>query len=175
MATPRQTKPAASADAPSTEPRTRATPVTGGLCDLDARSLMAVLTAVQKGDFTARLVVDQGGAVGRVADTLNAIIAQNEQLTAELERVGNEVGKRGRLAERVSIPGVAGGWRVAVGCINELIVDLGQPVAEVERVIGAVAKGDLTQRVELDVEGRTVRGEFRRTAKMVNTMVDQLS
>ncbi|HEX9953051.1 MAG TPA: HAMP domain-containing protein [Rubricoccaceae bacterium] len=174
MATPRKTTPAAaeSAAAPASVDQT---PPSSGLCDLDAKSLMAVLTAVQKGDFSARLVVEQAGVVGRVADTLNAIIAQNEQFTAELERVGSEVGKKGRLAERVAMPGVSGGWRAAVGCVNELIVDLSQPVAEVERVIGAVAKGDLSQQVDLEGEGRNVRGEFRRTAKMVNTMVDQLS
>ena len=147
----------------------------GDLCDLRARDLLAVLTAVQRGDFSARLVVEQGGAVGRVADTLNAIIAQNEEMAAELERVRDEVGKKGRLAERAALPGAAGGWRSMVGCVNELIVDLGQPVAEVERVIGAVAKGDLSQQVDLEAEGRPIRGEFLRTAKMVNTMVDQLS
>ena len=151
-------------------------PADRGLCDLDAHELLAVLTAVQKGDFTARLVVADGGAVGRVADTLNAIIEQNESLVAELERrSAARVGKKGRLSERAALPGTTGAWRSAVGHVNELIVDLGQPVAEMERVIGAVAQCDLSQRVELEIEGRPVRGEFLRTAKMVNTMVDQLS
>ena len=149
-------------------------PADGGLCGLPARDLLAVLAAVQQGDFSARLVVDEGGAVGRVADLLNAIVAQNEGLAAELERVRDEVGKKGRLAERAALPGTAGAWRSAVGCVNELIIDLGQPVAEVERVIGAVATGDLSQKVDLEAEGRPIRGEFLRTAKMVNTMVDQL-
>ncbi len=169
---------ASNPDAAPASKRTRSpqsAPASGGLCDLDAKELLAVLTAVQKGDFSARLIVEENGTVGRVADTLNAIIAQNEQLAAELERVRDEVGKKGRLAERAALPGATGGWRSAVGCVNELIIDLGQPVAEVERVIGAVAKGDLSQKVELEVEGRAIRGEFLRTAKMVNTMVDQLS
>ena len=170
--TPSEDDSAPAAPAPSAEPAPSAS---GGLCDLDAKELLAVLTAVQKGDFTARLVVADGGAVGRVADTLNAVIEQNEALVAELERVRSEVGKKGRLTERAALPGTTGGWRSAVGHVNELIVDLGQPVAEMERVIGAVAQGDLSQRVELEVEGRPVRGEFLRTAKMVNTMVDQLS
>ncbi|WP_412060765.1 HAMP domain-containing protein [Rubrivirga sp. IMCC45206] len=162
---PSRARKAASTDAPTT----------GGLCDLDAKDLLAVLTAVHKGDFSARLVVEQNGTVGRVADTLNAIIALNEQLADELARVRDEVGKKGRLAERAAVPGATGGWRTAVSSVNELIIDLGQPVAEVERVIGAVANGDLSQKVELEAEGRPVRGEFLRTAKMVNTMVDQLS
>ena len=163
-------------DAPAARTRRRApaAPADGGLCDLDARALLDVLAAVQRGDFSVRLVVDEGGAVGRVADTLNAIIAQNEGLAAELERVRDEVGKKGRLAERAALPGATGRWRSAVGCVNELIIDLGQPVAEVERVIGAVAAGDLSQKVDLEAEGRPIRGEFLRTAKMVNTMVDQL-
>ncbi len=164
--------------APETRPLPQAAPdvpTSGGLCDLDAKDLLAVLTAVQKGDFSARLVVEHDGTVGRVADTLNAVISLNEQLADELERVRDEVGKKGRLAERAALPGATGGWRSAVSCVNELIIDLGQPVAEVERVIGAVAQGDLSQKVELEVEGRPVRGEFLRTAKMVNTMVDQLS
>ena len=160
--------------APRKRSRAKGAPADGGLCDLDARELLDVLAAVQRGDFSVRLVVDEGGAAGRVADTLNAIIAQNEGLAAELERVRDEVGKKGRLAERAALPGATGRWRSAVGCVNELIIDLGQPVAEVERVIGAVAAGDLSQKVDLEAEGRPIRGEFLRTAKMVNTMVDQL-
>ncbi len=163
--TPPPTKTASSSKAPAAK---------GQADTLDLRGLLEVLVAVQKGDFTARLLVESNGTVGRIADTLNGIIVQNEQLAAELERVAEEVGKKGRLAERAVLPGATGGWRSIVGCVNELIVDLGQPVAEVERVIGAVAKGDLSQQVELEVEGRPVRGEFLRTAKMVNTMVDQL-
>ncbi len=147
----------------------------GDLCGLDAQSLLDVLTAAQRGDFTARLVVDQGGAVGRVADALNAVMAQNELLAAELERVRDVVGRKGRLAERASLPGGTGGWRTTIGHVNDLIADLAQPVAEIERVIGAVARGDLTPRVEVEAEGRAVRGEFRHTATMVNAMVDQLA
>src|SRR5690606_23661470 len=156
------------------QPKAGANGTDGSLDGLDAHALLAVLTAVEKGDFSARLVVDQDGTAGRVADVLNAIIAKNEQLTAELERVAEQVGKRGRLSERAALPGATGGWRSAVGCVNELVIDLGQPISEIERVIGAVARGDLSQQVELEVEGRRVRGEFLRTAKMVNTMVDQL-
>ena len=160
---------------PDAAPTQGSAPRRGALCDLSAADLLAVLTAVHKGDFTARLVVERGGTIGRVADTLNAIVSQNEQLVTELARVRDEVGKKGRLAERTLLPGATGGWRSAVDSVNELIIDLGQPVAEVERVIGAVATGDLSQKVELEAEGRPIRGEFLRTAKMVNTMVDQLS
>ncbi|HYE95001.1 MAG TPA: HAMP domain-containing protein, partial [Rubricoccaceae bacterium] len=146
----------------------------GALDVLDTHALLEVLTAVEKGDFSVRFVPGHNGVAGRIADTLNAIIAKNEQLTAELERVAEQVGKRGRLNERASLTGATGGWRSAIGCVNELVGDLGQPISEIERVIGAVAKGDLSQQVELEVEGRHVRGEFLRTAKMVNTMVDQL-
>ncbi|MEP0549130.1 MAG: HAMP domain-containing protein, partial [Rhodothermales bacterium] len=146
-----------------------------GLRGITPRALLDVLTAVQKGDFSVRLVVDENGTAARVADALNTVIAQNEEMTAELGRVADAVGKKGRLAERASISGATGGWRSIVDSVNELIFDLGQPVHEVERVIGAVAKGDLSQKMDLEIDGRAMRGEFLRTGKIVNTMVDQLS
>ena len=177
MATSRKSSTPTTPPAPgSTAPLAdTATVAVGGAETLDATALLAVLTAVGKGDFSARLVVGSNGTVGRIADALNAVIAKNEQLADQLAYVADEVGKKGRLAERAQLPGATGSWRQIVRSVNELVVDLGQPVAEVERVIGAVAKGDLSQKVELEVEGRPVRGEFLHTAKMVNTMVDQLS
>jgi HAMP domain-containing protein/signal transduction histidine kinase/DNA-binding response OmpR family regulator len=147
----------------------------GNLEGLDVRELLTVLTSVQKGDFSVRLVVDQDGTVGRIADTLNSIIERNEQLESELIRIRDEVGEKGRISARASLPSATGGWRTMGGCVNDLITCLIQPVAEIERVIGAVAKGDLSQKMELEAEGQPIRGEFLRTGKMVNRMVDQLS
>ena len=179
MATKKGSSTTRSSNAPAkAEPKTPqatkadAAPVLPGI---DPRALLSVLTAVRKGDFSTRLVVDESGMAGRIADALNAVIAQNEELTAELGRVAEEVGKKGRLSERASIRGATGGWRLAINAVNELVFDLGQPVNEVERVIGAVAQGDLSQKMDLEVDGRPMRGEFLRTGKIVNTMVDQLS
>ena len=94
--------------------------------------------------------------------------------TKEMERVSRVVGKEGRLSQRAVLPGAAGSWRSRVNAVNQLIDDLVRPTTEMARVIGAVAKGDLTQTVALDAEGQPLRGEFLRTAKMVNAMVKQL-
>ncbi len=147
----------------------------GGIGAAASRELLAVLTAVKRGDFSARYVVETTGVAAQIASTLNEIIQKNERMTDEIDRISEKVGKKGRLEERAALPAATGGWRSIVDSVNELVGDLGQPISEVERVIGAVAKGDLTQKVDLEPEGRLIQGEFLRTAKMVNTMVDQLS
>ncbi len=142
---------------------------------LDTSELLRVLTAIKNGDFTARMFVEENGIVGRIADTLNAVVEQNEKLCHELARIRNEVGHRGHISARAALPGVSGGWDVCLTSVNDLIGDLAHPVTEVERVIGAVAKGDLSQKMEMEVDGRKVKGEFLRTGKIVNTMVDRLA
>ncbi|HEY1015106.1 MAG TPA: HAMP domain-containing protein, partial [Herpetosiphonaceae bacterium] len=142
--------------------------------DLDLKELLRVLTAVKKGDFSVRMPIDQTGMVGKIADTLNDIIDLNERTTKELERISTVVGKEGKITQRATLNGARGGWAENVDSINTLISDLVQPTTEVVRVIGAVAKGDLGQTIPLEIEGRQLEGEFLRTAKLVNTMVDQL-
>src|SRR5947208_13622511 len=142
---------------------------------LDSRLLLRVLTDFRKGDFTARLPVDSTGIAGKVYDTINDIIDINARLTKEMERISTVVGKEGKIRHRASVPGATGGWADCVDSVNSLVGDLIQPITDVSRVIGAVAKGDLSQRMEQEVEGRPLTGEFQRTARTVNTMVDQLS
>src|SRR5262245_21602886 len=142
---------------------------------LDSRLLLRILTDYRKGDFSARLPVDSTGIAGKVYDTMNEVIDLNSRLTKELERISSVVGKEGKIRHRATLPGAAGGWAECVDAVNRLVSDLIQPITDVSRVIGAVAKGDLSQTMDLDVEGRHLTGEFLRTAKTVNTMVDQLS
>src|SRR4030095_9264198 len=111
---------------------------------------------------------------GRSGDELNDVIEANQSMARELERVRRVVGKEGKTAHRVALPGFGGTWANSVGCVNSLIGGLVHPTAEMARVIGAVAKGDLSQSVDVDDEERPLRGEFLRTAKTVNRMVDQL-
>jgi len=99
----------------------------------------------------------------------------NERLTQELERISSVVGKEGKINQRATLRHASGGWDSCVDSVNTLITDLAQPTTEVARVIGAVAKGDLSQTMALDLDGRPLKGEFMRTGKVVNTMVDQLS
>ncbi|SDU05730.1 GAF sensor hybrid histidine kinase [Verrucomicrobium sp. GAS474] len=151
----------------------RPLPVTDG--ELDARQLLGALTALKKGDFSARLPLDWNGTAGKIADAFNDVIEQNEKMSRELERISRVVGKEGKIGQRASIGEVGGAWAASVASVNTLISDLVHPTSETARVIGAVAKGDLTQAMALDIEGRPLQGEFLRTAKTVNTMVDQLS
>src|SRR5687767_14145777 len=142
---------------------------------LDPKALMATLTAVKRGDFAARMPVDRTGVEGKVYDLLNEVIEMNQDLARELARVGTVVGKEGRIVQRAEMSRAKGDWALAIDSVNGLISDLVQPTSEVARVIGAVAKGDLTQSMATEIDGRPLQGEFQRAAKTVNTMVEQLS
>src|ERR1700682_6543835 len=119
--------------------------------------------------------VDLVGMDGKIADALNDILELNDKTANALDRISRSVGKEGKIAQRASIGSASGGWNACIESVNSLIGDLVQPSTEVARVIGAVAKGDLSQTMSLDVDGRPLRGEFLHTARVVNTMVDQLN
>src|SRR4029077_11534720 len=139
------------------------------------RFLLRTLTAIKKGDFTARMPVEFTGTAGKIADTLNEFIDAQERMSGELERISNVVGKEGKLNQRAQLPNSGGSWTVICDSVNSLITDLVQPTNEIARVIGAVAKGDLSRSMAIEIDGRPLKGEFLRTAKTVNTMVTQLS
>ncbi|HEY9847099.1 MAG TPA: HAMP domain-containing protein, partial [Candidatus Caenarcaniphilales bacterium] len=142
---------------------------------LDIKQLLRTLVAVKKGNFTVRMAIDQTGMAGKIADTLNDIIDQNERMANELNRISTVVGKEGRITERASIGATGGSWAACIDSVNTLITDLVQPMAETARVIRAVAHGDLSQTIAPAIEGRPLQGDFLQTAQIVNTMVDQLS
>jgi len=142
--------------------------------DFDTDQLLAALMAFKRGDFSARLPENWTGLPGKIADTFNEVIEANERMTRELERIGRVVGKEGRIAQRASIGEVTNSWAEAIGSINNLIGDLVQPTSEMARVIGAVARGDLSQTMATEIEGRPLKGEFLHAAKTVNAMVGQL-
>src|SRR5215470_13359398 len=142
---------------------------------LDTGVLLQTLIAFKDGDFSARLPVDRTGVAGKIADTLNEIFRMNERMASELDRISRAVGKEGKINQRASLGSVSGGWANCVDSVNGLIGDLVQPSTEVARVIGAVAKGDLSQNMALEVDGRSLKGEFLHTARVVNTMVAQLN
>src|SRR5258706_2402557 len=146
-----------------------------GADTLDVKQLLRVLTSVKKGDFSVRMPVEQTGLAGKLADTLNEIIELNEKMVHEFDRISTVVGKEGKITQRASIGAADGSWNDSVNCVNTLISDLVQPTAETARVIRAVARGDLSQTIALEIEGRPLKGEFLQTAKIVNTMVDQLN
>ncbi len=141
----------------------------------DLRELLRALRAVRDGDFSVRLPADWTGVGGKIADTFNEIVASNQRLAAELERVGQAVGKQGKTRQRVRGERQRGAWGGMETSVNALVDDLLWPTAEVTRSIAAVAKGDLSQTMRLEVEGRPLEGEFLRTATIVNTMIEQMS
>ncbi len=114
---------------------------------LEQREILAALRAVRKGDFSVRLPRDRTGLAGELAEAFNDIVELNQQTAAELRRVMTVVGRDGRIAQRASIGQASGGWAGYIDAVNVLITDLTQPTAEVSRVLGAVARGDLSQRM----------------------------
>src|SRR5205807_8118965 len=98
----------------------------------------------------------------------------NERMANELDRLGRVVGKEGKISERASLGNVSGSSAASIDSVNALVSDLVHPTSETARVIGAVAKGDLSQTMALEIDERPLAGEFLRTAKIVNRMVDQL-
>ena len=142
---------------------------------LDPMHLLSALRAFKKGDFSVRLPSNLAGIGGEIALTFNEVVELNDQMTQELERIASAVGKEGKISQRGRLRGATGSWEACIDSVNSLIADLVQPTTEVARVIGAVAKGVLSQTMVLEIEGRPLRGEFLRIGKVVNTMVDQLA
>jgi HAMP domain-containing protein/CheY-like chemotaxis protein/signal transduction histidine kinase len=122
-----------------------------------------------------RLSAQKSGVMGDVARAFNQLADRREGLMDELTRVSKVIGREGRMTERARIKGARGSWAESIDSVNSMIDDLVRPTIEVSRVLDAVAEGDLTQKMSLKIEGRPVRGEFRRIGTTVNTMVDQLS
>src|SRR4029079_14874129 len=141
----------------------------------DLSVILAGLQTMRDGDFSVRLPGSWTGLAGKVADTFNEIVAANQQMADELKRVGQVVGKEGRTRERTKFHESRGAWGEMEGPVNTLVEDLLRPNTEVTRAIAAVAQGNLTQTVRLDVDGAPLEGEFLRSANIVNTMIQQLS
>src|SRR5690348_3928911 len=142
--------------------------------ELDLTVILTSLQSMRDGDFTVRLPGTWIGLAGKVADTFNEIVAANQHMSHELKRVGQAVGKQGKTRERARFHESRGVWGEMEVSVNTLVEDLLRPTAEVTRAIAAVAQGDLTQTVRLDVDGRPLEGEFLRSASIVNTMIQQL-
>src|ERR1043165_4257349 len=145
------------------------------LSQLAMEELLEALLAMQAGGFSVRLPASRTGITGKIADTFNEIVSTNQRMAQQLERVGEVVGKEGKTRQRVRLGSNRGAWGEMEASVNTLIDDLLWPTAEVTRVIAAVAKGDLLQAVNLDIDGRPLKGEFLRSATIVNTMIKQLS
>ncbi|WP_200208841.1 hybrid sensor histidine kinase/response regulator [Micromonospora coerulea] len=136
--------------------------------------LVEALRRVRRGDLKVRLP-RRAGLAAEVADAFNDVVSLQERQHLDLRRISRIVGRDGRLTERLDDEGLDGSWAEGQRAINSLIDDLGRPTTEIARVIVAVADGDLSQHMALEIDGRPLRGEYLRIGRTVNTMVDQLS
>src|SRR5262245_37772674 len=143
--------------------------------ELDMRKLLRTLQAVRDGDFSVRLPSDKTGMAGKISDTFNEIVASTQRMARETDRAGQMVGKEGKTRHRVALDRRSGSWGAMESSINTLIEDLLWPTNEVTRTITGAAKGDLSQTMRLEVDGRPLKGEFLRSATIVNTMIEQMS
>jgi hypothetical protein len=141
----------------------------------DLQELLEALRSARDGEVGVRLPAQKSGAMGDVARAFNQLADRREGLQDELRRVSKVIGREGRMTERAHLKGAKGSWAESIDSVNSMIDDLVRPTIEVSRVLDAVAEGDLSQKMSLRIEGRPVRGEFRRIGITVNTMLDQLS
>jgi len=141
--------------------------------------LLEALQSARDGDFSKRLPRPKRGSgddtLAEIYLAFNEVIGLNSAMADEIARVGRIVGREGRMTERAHLKDAQGSWAANNDSINQLIEDLARPTTEVARVITAVAQGDLSQKMALEIEGTPVKGEFLRIGTTVNTMVDQLS
>src|SRR5712672_1700049 len=140
----------------------------------DLRELLLAMEAMRAGDFSVRLPAGRDGPLGRIAVLFNEIVGANQNMAQQLERIGKSVGEQGRTRQRVKFSISTAAWGEMESSVNSLIDDLVWPTTEVTRAITAVAQGDLLKTVPLDVDGRPLKGEFLRSATIVNKMIKQL-
>ncbi|MFI1444782.1 HAMP domain-containing protein [Streptomyces fructofermentans] len=138
--------------------------------DQELRQLLAGLTAVRDGNFGTRLPDDGGGLLGDIATVFNGMVDQLSVFTSEVTRVAREVGTEGTLGGQAEVPGVSGTWADLTDSVNAMAGNLTTQVRDIAQVATAVARGDLSQKVDVPA-----RGEILQLKETVNTMVDQLS
>ncbi|MFJ4466105.1 HAMP domain-containing protein [Streptomyces sp. NPDC089424] len=138
--------------------------------DQELRRLLAGLTAVRDGDFGTRLPEDADGLMGDIATVFNGMVDQLSVFTSEVTRVAREVGTEGTLGGQAEVPGVSGTWADLTDSVNAMAGNLTTQVRDIAQVATAVAKGDLSQKIDVPA-----RGEILELKETVNTMVDQLS
>ncbi|MFF3322329.1 HAMP domain-containing protein [Streptomyces sp. NPDC002889] len=142
----------------------------GKVGEPELRQLLAGLTAVRDGDFGTRLPDEADGLLGEIATVFNGMVDQLSLFTSEVTRVAREVGTEGTLGGQAEVPGVSGTWADLTDSVNAMAGNLTTQVRDIAQVATAVAKGDLSQKIDVDA-----RGEILELKKTINTMVDQLS
>jgi HAMP domain-containing protein/CheY-like chemotaxis protein/signal transduction histidine kinase len=138
-------------------------------------TLLRALRQLAAGDFDAHLTEAGDPMWVEIAQAFNSVVETNRNIAIEFSRISRTVGREGRAQDRAHVPGARGSYAAELDSLNSLVVDLTQPTTEVARVLSAVAEGDLSQKMVLEIDGKSVQGEFLRIGTTVNTMVDQLS
>ena len=162
-------------DVSTTNGEDREVPADPGLTAAEQERLLEAIEAALDGDFSARMRLRRQGLAGDLAKAFNELMRRQAAVTQEVDRVSRRVGRDGRMQERASLAGAQGGWAEQIDAVNQLIDHLVEPIREVARVLAAVADGDLSQRLSLEVGDHRLKGEFLRLGRNVNAMVDQLS
>jgi HAMP domain-containing protein/CheY-like chemotaxis protein len=134
------------------------------------RNIAEVATAIAGGDLSRKITVDVRGEILQLKETLNTMVDQLNRFAGEVTRVAREVGTEGRLGGQANVPGVAGTWKDLTDNVNSMAGNLTGQVRNIAEVTTAVAKGDLSKKITVDVKGEIL--ELKNT---VNTMVDQLN
>src|SRR6266566_5054991 len=133
------------------------------------RNIADVTIAVASGDFSQKITVDVRGEILELKDTINTMVDQLNAFASEVTRVAREVGTEGKLGGQAVVPGVAGTWKDLTDNVNLLAANLTTQVRNIAEVTTAVARGDLSRKITVDV-----RGEILQLKETINTMVDQL-
>src|SRR5688500_12218485 len=134
------------------------------------RNIAEVATAIAGGDLSKKITVDVRGEILLLKETLNTMVEQLRSFAGEVTRVAREVGTEGRLGGQAQVPGVAGTWKDLTDNVNLLAANLTTQVRNIAEVTTAVARGDLSRKITVDV-----KGEILELKKTINTMVDQLN
>ncbi len=134
------------------------------------RNIAEVATAVARGDLSRKITVDVRGEILELKDTLNTMVDQLNAFAAEVTRVAREVGTEGKLGGQANVPGVGGTWKDLTDSVNSMASNLTGQVRNIAEVATAIAGGDLSRKITVDV-----RGEILQLKETLNTMVDQLN
>ncbi|MER5617344.1 HAMP domain-containing protein [Streptomyces sp. NPDC002215] len=134
------------------------------------RNISRVSSAVANGDLRKKVTVEARGEVAELADTVNTMVTTLSSFADEVTRVAREVGTEGELGGQARVPGVSGTWKDLTESVNSMASNLTGQVRQIAAVTTAIAKGDLTKKIDIDA-----RGEIQQLKNTINTMVDQLS
>jgi HAMP domain-containing protein len=134
------------------------------------RNIAEVSTAIARGDLSRKITVDVRGEILQLKETINTMVDQLRSFASEVTRVAREVGTEGKLGGQAYVPGVAGTWKDLTDNVNSMASNLTGQVRNIADVSTAIARGDLSRKITVDV-----RGEILQLKETINTMVDQLN